>query len=41
MTSLSLYPHVRERGDLWYTVLNDRPVTQDWVEAVLEPMHFR
>jgi hypothetical protein len=33
-------PPVEGRRDLWHTVIQERPITPDWVEAALAPLKF-
>ena len=35
MARLNVRRYVEGRRDLWYTVINERPITLDWVEAAL------
>lgn len=37
---LNVRRYVEGRGDLWYTVLNEREITRDWVEAALAALKF-
>ena len=31
---------VQQRPHLWYTVINDRPITRDWIERSLAGLRF-
>lgn len=37
---LNVRRYVESRRDLWYTVINERPITPDWVEAALAGLTF-
>jgi glycerol-1-phosphate dehydrogenase [NAD(P)+] len=37
---LHLREYVGRRPDLWYTVLNEREITRDWIEAALAGLKF-
>ncbi len=36
----NLREYVRPRSDLWYTVIDERPVTPEWIEGVLDRLEF-
>jgi hypothetical protein len=37
---LNLRQYVEKRGDLWHTVINERAITDAWVEEALEGLSF-
>jgi len=37
---LALNDYIRSRSDLWYTVLNQREITQAWVDDALRTLNF-
>jgi glycerol-1-phosphate dehydrogenase [NAD(P)+] len=37
---LNVRSYVEGRRDLWYTVINERPITAEWVEAALTGLRF-
>jgi hypothetical protein len=37
---VNLKRYIEARPDLWYTVINQQPITADWVEAALAGLEF-